>query len=190
MLLFFLGVGCNAPAEPEEKEPATTDATEARDYLTEGKQIAGATFTALSTQLKAAMQEGGVQQAVAYCQLAALPITDSLSEVYQADIRRVTDRPRNPQNAASAAEVEMMQAYKKQLAQEESIAPQVVEVDGHTRFYAPIVLMDLCQKCHGTVGETIQADDYAFIQERYPADQATGYTSGDLRGLWQITFRN
>lgn len=189
LALSLLVVSCGTPAAPEEAV-ATTETGQARDYLADGQQIAGATFTTLSSQLKAAMGEGGVQQAVAYCQLAAHPITDSLSEVYQANIRRITDRPRNPQNTASAAEVELMEAYKKQLAQEEKIAPQVVTVDGQTRFYAPIVLMDLCQKCHGTVGETIQAEDYAFIQERYPQDQATGYKSGDLRGLWQITFRD
>lgn len=189
LLLPLFMVSCGNSTMPDE-QPEANETEVPRDYLQAGQQIAGATFTTLSGQLQAALKEGGVQQAVAYCQLAGHPITDSLSEVYQADIRRVSDRPRNPKNAASEAEVELMEAYKKQLAQEEKIAPQTVTVDGRTRFYAPIVLMDLCQKCHGTVGETIQADDYAFIQERYPQDQATGYKSGDLRGLWQITFRD
>lgn len=191
LLLFsFFAVSCGSPASPEDAGQAANDPEASRDYLLEGQQIAGTTFTALSSQLKAAMERGGVQEAVSYCQLAAHPITDSLSQVYQADIRRITDRPRNPENAASAAERELMKAYQAQLAQEEKLAPQLVIIDGQTRFYAPIVLMDLCQKCHGTVGETIQEDDYAFIKERYPQDQATGYKSGDLRGLWQITFRD
>jgi hypothetical protein len=53
-------------------------------YLEKGREIAGATFVALSGQLQAAMKEGGVSNAAQYCNLAAYPLVDSLSKVHEA----------------------------------------------------------------------------------------------------------
>lgn len=95
--VFLLAAGlwaCNNESEPKEKAetkttvapvPAENEAsispklTEAQreEYLVKGKEIASATFKALSSELKAAMGRGGVEEAIQYCNISALPITDS-----------------------------------------------------------------------------------------------------------------
>jgi len=71
-----------------------------------------------------------------------------------------------------------------------SPAPVVEETDGEwINFYAPILLAPLCQKCHGIPGETMGLENYDIIQKYYPEDEAINYKSGDLRGLWSISFR-
>jgi hypothetical protein len=59
--------------------------------------------------------------------------------------------------------------------------------DGYLLYTQPIVIENsLCLNCHGKVGETVGQDTYQLIKELYPADSATGFEKGDLRGMWSI----
>ena len=134
-------------------------------------------------------RHSGVQNAVQECQLAASPLVDSLSEVFQAEIRRSALKVRNPANTASPQEKAVLLYYQEQMDQGKKLQPQLQDLgDGQVAFYAPIIAADLCLKCHGKVGETLQAEDYAFIQNNYPTDEAIGFAAGDLRGIWSISF--
>ena len=145
-------------------------------YLAKGKEIAAATFANLSSRLQAAMQSGGVPEAVPYCQLSAHPIVDSLSKVYNADIRRTSTRVRNPANRPTAEELAILEIYEKQAAAAEALQPQIVRgTDGTVHFYAPIKILPLCLNCHGKAGETLTAENNELIKKLYPEDTATGY---------------
>lgn len=176
----------DAPAEPR---PTELSIEAQQQYRQQGKRIAQATFGALSSQLMQAVKAGGVPNAIEYCNLAAYPLTDSMAQAMQAHIRRTALRYRNPQNAPTEAERRILTAFQAQMENGETPKP-VVEAQGpdSVSFYAPIVLMEACLKCHGEVGEQISPDDYALIQQKYPEDQAIGFATGDLRGAWSITF--
>lgn len=172
-----------------ERRPPASDVAAAA--LEKGLEIAGATQAAMGTQLQQAMQTGGVAHAVQYCNIAAYPIADSLAKVYQATIRRATDRPRNALNALTEAEAEVFGRFQAQQAAGEPIAPIVQTLkNGEYAVYAPIMMQPLCQNCHGQPSETIQDEHLALIRSLYPNDKATGYTAGDLRGMWSITVKN
>ncbi len=170
--------------------PPALSAEEREAFLKKGAEITGATFVALSGQLKSALQEEGVAGAVQYCNLVAYPLVDSLSRVHQADIRRTSLKIRNPEDRPSSAERAALEEYQAKKATGEPLLPKV-EATGATTvsFYAPILIQDACLKCHGKIGETLQEEDYAIIKELYPEDEATGYQAGDLRGMWSVTFR-
>lgn len=169
--------------------PALTEA-EKTQYREKGQEIALATFGALSSQLKAALQEGGVAHAVQYCNTVAYPLVDSLSAVHDAEIRRTTLKVRNPADAPTEAERTVLEAYHAQAAAGEELKPVVQAVDEQTiAFYAPIKMQGLCLSCHGKLGETLQPADYAVIKSLYPEDEAIGYSDGDLRGMWSISFQ-
>lgn len=171
-------------------EEAALSEGERTAYLEKGKAIAGATFTALSTQLQAAMQDGGVQQAVNYCQLNAFPLVDSLSKAHQATIRRTTLKARNPADRPTDLERSILEAYAQKEANGEALTPMVQALEGQEiAFFAPIRTNVFCLQCHGQPGETIKAEDYALITRLYPEDQAIGYQEGDLRGMWSIRFK-
>lgn len=175
----------NQSSNQEEAAAPVSDSV----YLEKGKLIAAATFAALSGKLQAAMAEGGVPNAVEYCNLAAYPLVDSLSKVHQADIRRTSLKVRNPENSPSEAEKTALEFYAQAMSAGQALRPQVQRSDDGVIFYAPIQINAFCLQCHGKVGETLRAEDYAVIQKLYPEDRAVGYSEGDLRGIWSIRFR-
>ena len=156
-------------------------------YLDKGKQIAAATFTALSQQLQKAVKEGGIPNAIQYCNLAAYPITDSLSQVHQAVIKRTSLKNRNPKNKTTEIERIVLKDFEKKTAEGQALKPIVKSLNDQTvTFYAPIQLNEFCLNCHGKLGETLTSENYTFIKKHYPEDKAIGYLSGELRGMWSI----
>lgn len=185
LIAFALQIGCNENAVSEKtgKEEISE-----RDYLAEGKKIAAETFGVLGGQLQKAMKEGGVAQAVSYCNLAATPLTDSLSKVHNAVIRRTTLKPRNPKDAPTSSERFILENYEKSHKAGIELTPYVEAQGSEYTFFAPIFTNDLCLRCHGKIGETLSEENYAHILENYPDDKAVGYEAGDLRGMWSIKF--
>lgn len=158
-------------------------------YLKKGKEIAGQTFSVLSTQLQSAMQAGGVSNAISYCNTAAYPLVDSLSKLYQAEIKRTSLKVRSPKNIPTDIEFSTLNRFEG-IVDTGGFPKPTVELskDQKIHFYAPIAMNELCLKCHGKVGETMTKDDYTLIKRYYPEDLATDYSDGDLRGIWSITF--
>lgn len=148
-----------------------------------------ATFTTLSSNLQKAMKAGGVPNAVKYCNIAASPLVDSLEQLYQVSIKRTSLKVRNPNNQPTEQERQQLQSYQEQFGAGKELKPVIHKIANQTAFYAPIHVMPLCQKCHGKVGEQLMEKDYELIRELYPSDRAINYKSGDLRGMWRITFR-
>jgi len=136
-------------------------------YIERGLEIAGATQAAMSSQLKAAMKAGGVPNAVQYCNVAAHPIADSMSQVYNATISRKTNQARNPDNKIqSELEREVFQIFQEKWDTDEKMQPVVRHLNGEKL-----------------------AANYEHIQSLYPEDEATGYAAGDLRGMWHIVLK-
>lgn len=152
-------------------------------WLTEGKIITSATFKALSGELQQAMKAGGVAEAVQYCNVKALPITDSLAQKYNATIKRTSDRIRNPNNRADSTELAIIKTYKTALAAGHEIAPQILRQGTEHHYYAPIITQGLCLNCHGSKTDM---PAYDIIAELYPDDLATDYEMGELRGIWSV----
>jgi hypothetical protein len=180
-LLTFLA--CNNAVTPLSEDQKAA-------YMRDGKNITLMTFSSLSARLGKAMKEKGVQGAVKYCNVAALPLTDSLAQLQNVSIKRTSLLLRNPENAPTEDEKNMLLAYQAQDKAGSGLVPVVQQVeDGVVKFFAPIRMMEVCQKCHGTIGETMQEEDYVYIKSLYPEDKATGFKEGDLRGMWSITFQ-
>ncbi len=192
LLFFFIACGPQTGKDAGGEATDTTALTEAQkaEYEAKGMEIAGAAFTALSTRLKKALDEGGVAEAVRYCNVVAMPLVDSLSQVHGADIRRTSRKARNPQDRPTDAEQAVLQLYHRQAEAGEPLKPLVRRTGAQQiAFYAPIKMQALCLNCHGAPGETMREEDYAVIKELYPEDEAIGYAEGDLRGMWSITFK-
>lgn len=186
---FTLGLTACGPSTESE---AVTEISEAERtaYLDQGKSIAGATFAVLSSRLQTAMGEGGVPEAINYCQLNAYRLVDSLSKVHKATIRRTSLLARNPDDRPSELEREILETYAGEDAAGQELKPMVRALENQeVAFFAPIRTNAFCLNCHGTPGETLKEEDYALIRRHYPEDNAIGYQDGDLRGMWSIRFR-
>jgi hypothetical protein len=171
------------------KSSGTLTQVDRTEYLEKGQALASATFLELSERLQAAMREGGIKGALQYCNIVALPLVDSLSKANNATIRRTSLKLRNPLNTPADWELTALQNYEKKASAREELSSAILPLGEHSvAFIAPIKMLPLCLKCHGQPGKDITSTDADLIKTLYPGDQATGYHTGDLRGMWSITF--
>lgn len=170
----------------EEKETGIPQ-TEKNSVINSGKEIAENTFKVLGGNLKKAMAEGGVENAINYCNANASFLMDSLGDYYYADIRRTSNKLRNPKNSPTKAEQIVLSKY---VGGDEQGPIANALPNGNKVFYAPIKMKPLCVTCHGTVGKTVTEKDYATILKHYPNDKAVDYREGDFRGMWSIELKN
>lgn len=108
-----------------------------------------------------------------------------MSDQFNVEIKRVSDKNRNPQNLASAEEIRIIENYKIRLLRKQQLKPIRTE----TYFYAPITTNAMCLQCHGEKGKDIKPEVLTKIKELYPEDKATGYKENELRGLMSIKFK-
>ncbi len=153
-----------------------------------GMQMAQTTKAELGKNLMGQIQKNGVIVALDFCNIQAMPLTDSMSVVHKAQIRRVSDKPRNPKNQASVTELTYIQTFKNQVAAGEEPTPIVTTMGDKAEFYYPIVTNSMCLKCHGTPEKELESLTFSNILKHYPNDKATGYGENEVRGIWSIEF--
>ncbi|MDM9631174.1 Tll0287-like domain-containing protein [Robiginitalea aurantiaca] len=196
--VFLLAVllGCKDTQNQKQVLPSHSEAStgekgnelNSADYQEKGMEYAMAVQGTLGKTLQSEIQKSGIKEAIVFCKVEALPITDSLSKKFGASISRISDKPRNPVNMAGAEEMKLISNYRTELSQGQSPEGLVVRQDDRTNFYYPILTNNLCLKCHGAPGDDIRPDVLTILEEYYPQDQATGYSSNQLRGLWKVSF--
>jgi hypothetical protein len=149
--------------------------------------------TALKGELMAAMQSGGPTAAIEVCNTRAPAIAESVSLEQGVEISRVSLKNRNPENAPSEWQREVLLQFEERKADGENPAAltwsdTVDTPDGaEFRFMKAIPTGGLCLACHG---ETIDPAVAGKIAELYPEDKATGFREGDLRGAFVVIDRH
>jgi hypothetical protein len=176
------------PEEQQRYSASVAGPVSAEDYRRHGQQLAMQTKTVLGSNLKKALSESGPEGAVSFCQLRANPIAEEMSAQLNAGIKRVSDRPRNPANAANAEELAVMRDFQAAIARGEAPGSVIHERGQRMVGYYPVVTNGMCLQCHGTVGGSISESTYAVIREAYPDDRATGYGTDELRGIFVVTM--
>lgn len=174
---------CTKPAPEQELTE-----TEKNYFRQQGDTITSAAFAAIRGQLISELSAHGVAGALAYCQVNAIPITDSIAQMHAVKIRRVSTRNRNPVNKADKLEQFLMKGYENDLHEKKSPEPRLVVKNDSILYYKPIFIQPLCLQCHGLVGQQITEEHAALIQKLYPLDKAINYRLNDIRGLWQVIF--
>jgi hypothetical protein len=134
------------------------------------KQLVEALTTALS--------KGDAVAAIDVCSQQAPRLAEQASSE-AVKVGRSALKLRNPSNAPR----EWLKPVLSELAALPSPegAQRVVRVDdGHFGYAEAITLKPMCVTCHGT---EVAAPIAEKLKERYPADQATGFQPGQLRGV-------
>lgn len=194
LMLLCVAIGCSrtAPSTNETgQDVATNDAAGPQIAVVQGatpdeqqqaKMLAAkdALFGKLSGRLMQAMAEGGPSAAILVCQKEALEIAESVGEQQGVSIGRTGVRLRNPNNQAPQWAAELIEQQTDQ-------PTFVTQSDHKAAALLPIKLQVQCLMCHGP-DEQIAPDVKAQLQKSYPADQATGFHEGDLRGWFWITL--
>lgn len=180
--LLFLAVlfliACNQKQRQISDSPGIIDTSA---ILKRGDTISNLVQKILLSNVMQAMKSGGSGFAVSYCSENAITLTDSMAKAYNCQIRRVSDRFRNPANKPTDTDSDILAKMSK--------VPLVLLEKGNIVYYKPIkIAMPTCLKCHGSEEKDIDIKTLEIIKEKYPKDLATNYKEGDFRGLWKITF--
>jgi hypothetical protein len=158
---------------------------EVGQYTIKGKEIGQAVLKKLGGNLMQQMKNGGVKQAIPFCNVAAIPLTEELSKKYNVSIKRTSHKLRNTKNKLTLKEDDILKHYITSISNGEKVKPIVTKDDNlKIHFYAPIKMKKKCLVCHGDISK--QTD--SIIKSYYPKDLATGFKEGDIRGLMSITF--
>lgn len=167
---------------------ASEPALELQDgRLKASRELAGALQSELGSRLQAAMAEDGPAQAIDVCRTAAPGIATRLSERAGARVGRTALRVRNPANAPDVQERAVLEAFSRRFSAGESgpIEDYQSLPDGRMRYMRAIVTQPMCLACHGsTLAEPVRK----ALAERYPADEAAGYSAGNLRGAFVVEW--
>jgi cytochrome c553 len=159
------------------------------DYLERGRQFAMQTKAQLGKNLMAAINEKGSEGAVSFCNVRAYPLTDSMAVALDAKIKRVSDRPRNPNNRANDDQLNYILNAKARLEQGLDIEPQLKDRGESVIGYYPITTNAMCLKCHGEPKKDINQATLEVLAELYPEDEAKGYGENELRGIWVVEMQ-
>ena len=153
-----------------------------------GMQMAMATKAELGKNLMGQIQKNGTTAALQFCNLQAYPLTDSIANLNQASIKRVTDKPRNSKNQANKIELQHIKTFKKQVTSGMKVNPIVTKTGSKVAFYYPITTNTMCLQCHGTPNKEVNSTTLSILKDLYPTDKATGYSENQVRGMWSIHF--
>ena len=178
-----LGLAATLPAQASEQANESIDR-----QLQEYRQAAQAFGKTLKGELQAAMKSGGPMAAVEVCNQRAPEIAAQLSEQTGFTLRRTSLKPRA--TPPTDWERGVLQGFEARRAKGEPATSiewhEVATVNGEERlrYMKAIGTQDVCLTCHGShVDPALEAR----IQKLYPADQATGFEKGDIRGAFSIS---
>jgi hypothetical protein len=124
--------------------------------------------------------------AVLVCRDEAPAIAAEVAQAQGVELGRTSHRLRNPANAPR----EWIRPTLAASAGRPAAGVKAVAVDLGDRigYLRPIGVGAPCLKCHGP-DEAISPGVRAAIQGAYPADQATGFEAGELRGFFWAEVR-
>lgn len=178
-----------APDWFEDHQKEERKAMSAREEIAKkGKAYALQTKAVLGKNLMAAINVEGTTGAVDFCNTRAIPLTDSSAQALAVHIRRVSDRPRNPDNAADSLQLEQIEAIRGDLMEGKTNAYRLIETEHEVTGFYPIMTNAMCLQCHGKKGEDVKTATLSALETLYPDDQATGYVANQLRGVWVVTM--
>ena len=141
--------------------------------------------------LAKALAQNGPAGAIHICADSAQVVGARLAAQHGLEIRRVSDRWRNPKDEPDAFERAELERFAARLAA--GVSPDSLEVSRTVtgdsaqvlRYLRPIVIGEMCLSCHGDVskmnGPVVEA-----LRARYPHDRAVGYRAGQLRGAVSV----
>jgi hypothetical protein len=147
-------------------------------------EIQGATSRELTNQLAS----GGPGDAIRVCHLSATSLIYRLGREEGIAAGRTAARLRTPANAPRPWAAPIVKEYANATAA--SVDGFVVDLGDKVGVMRPVAHRPVCSSCHG-VEEKLDPRVRQELKDRYPADRATGFKDGDLRGwIWVEVPKN
>jgi hypothetical protein len=142
------------------------------------------------SKLVAELRSGGPVSAIRVCSEVAQKLAGDLSKE-GLRVRRVSLKARNEADTPDDFERRTLEWLESGLTAGKDL-PKDLSVTFESRgrrelrFLRTIRVAEPCLVCHGEASK-IDPGVKKILAERYPADRATGYQAGDLRGAVSVT---
>jgi len=175
IILIFSFVACNQKMSSETYT----------HFQSTGNEITTLAQSTLLANVGGAIQKGGSEYAVEFCNLNASAIIDSLNKVNNCIISRVSEKNRNPENNLKTKNEKILWST----FENQELKDTVLTEEDKIVYYKRInTAMPACLKCHGNIETDINVSTRNKLTELYPNDLATGYKLNEFRGLWKVEF--
>lgn len=159
-----------------------------------GQAVVLEAFGLLSSNLTAALNRGGVSNALQFCSVQATPLTASIAGTNAFTVRRLSHRARNPVNKAGAAELAILDDFRASLAQGKPALPKArTNALGGATFFAPkSAVPELPRPAragHQAAGPGAAAEavserrGHRLLDRRVARPVAGGFSGGSVAGL-------
>ncbi|ABG42410.1 conserved hypothetical protein [Paraglaciecola sp. T6c] len=143
----------------------------------------------LKSTLSAAIEQGGLINALDACHIEAPAISSRLAAQSGWKVQRTSLKPRNVLNSPDNWELANLQRFEQRKEAGEPVANidtfSTIQEKGKTvfRYMKAIPTSGLCLNCHGnSVAPSVKEK----IDALYPYDEALGFTVGDIRGAFTL----
>ena len=188
----MLGAICTAASSfAASADPMAGTVSEQAARTAEARALSAELATKLKAELEAALTAGGPVAALSVCNTVAPSIAGDLSAKFGGSVGRTALKVRNPANTPDAFEKKVLKQFITAAAAGADLTKlehtEIIEENGSKTFrYMKAIPMaeKPCAACHG---RSIDPAVLQKIKELYPADQATGFTPGELRGAFTIS---
>jgi hypothetical protein len=179
--LLLLSLAASSIASVGSKREGAPAAEPAPELVARGQKAVGAMKQQLVAALTEALKQGA-PSAIPVCSGVAPGIAQAVSSG-GVTVGRATRKPRNPANAVAGWRETALATFEQRVAAGQPLtgATWTSRLPGGAVAYAePLVIQEVCLACHGA---SLAPEVSAALAARYPADRATGYAVGDLRGV-------
>ncbi|MDN3411620.1 DUF3365 domain-containing protein [Pseudoalteromonas sp. APC 3250] len=140
--------------------------------------------SSLKSQLKSAINKGGLSAGVKVCSEQAPKIAEQLSTDGWS-VGRTSLRTRNTSNTADQWELKTLVDFEK--LKQQGIEVNTLAKSNYDeqsfRYMKAIPTGGLCLACHGS---SVTPEVKKVIQHYYPEDKAIGFNVGDIRGAFTL----
>ena len=134
------------------------------------------------TEITRAVASGGPGGAITVCHQSSAAVIERVKREKGFDVGRTSDRLRNPTNVPKPWAAEIVRKYAGGTAA--SVDGFYVNLGDRVGIIRPVEEAAICAGCHGPA-DRLEPRVHKELKERYPADHATGFKTGEIRGwLW------
>ena len=167
----------------QEKQQITQATKDAALRYAQGSQ------KVLGDGLMQAINNHGLTYAITFCNDTAEILTQSISNILNVNMKRVSDKNRNTNNAATQKELAYISNSKTLLLNGKTIEPEYSISGNIVTTFVPIMTKPICLSCHGN-SVNMSPEVRTKIEGLYPEDKALNYKDKELRGIWVVELQN
>jgi len=169
------------------------NATTNKEIKLEAKSAIMKMASALGSNMKKNMKQGGAVQAAQFCTSKAQDIQKSVNASFKNGItvKRISLKLRNKANKPLADELLVLQQIQKDVDAHKTIPKMIIKEisDDKYKVYKPIFIKkNVCLSCHG-LKTARNKKAYKIIKKKFPDDKAINYKIDDFRGAFVVEIK-